>query len=184
MVTSYYWLINVFNNFVVYIAVILESNSMKKELIEFSFNQKEEVLVAQSSLGLCAVFLGNDFEHLVTMLKLQFPWAKLQEKKSLSTTFSLRNGHTEVDLRGTPFQKSVWKIIKSIPTGQTLTYGQIAEKLGKPKSSRAVARCCGQNPLAIIIPCHRVVRKDGKPSGFRWGMARKERLLRLERAVF
>jgi len=86
-----------------------------------------------------------------------------------------------VDVAGTPFQKAVWNAIRSIPHGRTETYAQIAEKIGHPKSVRAVASACGANPLAVFTPCHRVVRADGKSTGYAWGMDRKRAILQLER---
>lgn len=87
----------------------------------------------------------------------------------------------QFDVVGTSFQKAVWNAIRSIPHGRTETYARIAEKIGHPKSVRAVASACGANPLAVLTPCHRVVRADGRPSGYAWGMARKHAILMLER---
>jgi AraC family transcriptional regulator of adaptative response/methylated-DNA-[protein]-cysteine methyltransferase len=85
-----------------------------------------------------------------------------------------------LDVRGTAFQQRVWQALREIPPGKTASYAQIAARIGAPKSARAVARACGANPLAVVIPCHRVVRSDGDISGYRWGVERKRRLLQRE----
>jgi AraC family transcriptional regulator, regulatory protein of adaptative response / methylated-DNA-[protein]-cysteine methyltransferase len=86
-----------------------------------------------------------------------------------------------LDIRGTAFQRRVWEALRKIPAGSTVSYAEIAERIGQPKSVRAVAQACGANALAVAIPCHRVVRTDGSLSGYRWGVERKEKLLRRER---
>ena len=85
-----------------------------------------------------------------------------------------------VDVRGTAFQERVWRELRSIPQGETRTYSEVAQSLGEPSGARAVARACASNRLAFLIPCHRIVRKDGRPSGYRWGLERKQELLRRE----
>jgi AraC family transcriptional regulator of adaptative response/methylated-DNA-[protein]-cysteine methyltransferase len=85
-----------------------------------------------------------------------------------------------LDVRGSAFQERVWRALREIPAGQTLSYGELARKLDVPKAARAVARACADNPLAVAIPCHRVVRGDGGLGGYRWGLARKEKLLQRE----
>lgn len=87
-----------------------------------------------------------------------------------------------LDLAGTPFQLQVWNALLRIPFGQTLTYGQLAQRIGKPSAVRAVANACGANPLAVVVPCHRVVATDGKLTGYRWGVDRKQKLLANELA--
>jgi AraC family transcriptional regulator of adaptative response/methylated-DNA-[protein]-cysteine methyltransferase len=88
-----------------------------------------------------------------------------------------------LDVRGTAFQERVWRALRRIPTGATATYGDIARRIGVPKAVRAVAQACAANPLAVAIPCHRVVRSDGGVSGYRWGVERKRALLRREKAA-
>ncbi|MGH8451504.1 methylated-DNA--[protein]-cysteine S-methyltransferase, partial [Pseudomonas sp.] len=85
-----------------------------------------------------------------------------------------------LDLRGTAFQERVWQALREIPVGATATYAQIAQRIGAPKSFRAVAQACGANSLAVVIPCHRVVRSNGELSGYRWGVERKRQLLERE----
>ncbi|KAG1082292.1 hypothetical protein G6F40_015180 [Rhizopus arrhizus] len=87
-----------------------------------------------------------------------------------------------LDIRGTAFQQRVWQALQQIPRGQTASYADIAARIGAPRSSRAVARACASNPLAVAVPCHRVVRRDGDLSGYAWGVARKRELLRREKA--
>ena len=87
-----------------------------------------------------------------------------------------------LDVEGTAFQWAVWKALLRIPRGQTRSYGELAEQLGRPSASRAVARACASNPVAIVIPCHRVVRAGGEPGGYRWGVGRKKQLLAREAA--
>jgi AraC family transcriptional regulator of adaptative response/methylated-DNA-[protein]-cysteine methyltransferase len=85
-----------------------------------------------------------------------------------------------LDLRGTPFQRRVWQALRTIPLGETASYAEIARRIGAPKSARAVAAACRANPVAIVIPCHRVVRQDGSLAGYRWGITRKRALLARE----
>ena len=91
-----------------------------------------------------------------------------------------RELHVPIDDRGTDFQQRVWKALREIPVGTTATYGDIAKKIGSPDSVRAVGRACAANPLAVVIPCHRVVRSDGTMAGYRWGLERKRILLQRE----
>ena len=86
-----------------------------------------------------------------------------------------------LDLQGTAFQRRVWNLLKKIPSGQTRTYSDIAKQLGEPKSARAVARACATNSVAVIVPCHRVLRNDGSLGGYRWGLSRKVQLIGKER---
>ena len=88
-----------------------------------------------------------------------------------------------LDVRGTAFQQRVWQALRAIPGGSTASYAEIAERIGRPKAVRAVARACATNPVAVAIPCHRVVRADGALSGYRWGIERKRALLERERAA-
>lgn len=150
------------------------------------------VLVAASEKGVCAIFLGDDPDELVKALQDQFPRASLIGGDDEFEGFVARVlGFLEtpamgldlpLDIRGTAFQQRVWEALRRIPPGQTATYTEIAERIGSPKSVRAVANACGANVLAVAIPCHRVVRTDGSPSGYRWGIERKTELLRRESA--
>src|SRR5437899_2505138 len=91
------------------------------------------------------------------------------------------NPSLPLDIRATAFQRRVWEALQRIPRGETRSYSAIAKKIGMPKATRAVARACASNPVAVAIPCHRVVRQDGELGGYRWGIERKEQLLALEK---
>jgi AraC family transcriptional regulator of adaptative response/methylated-DNA-[protein]-cysteine methyltransferase len=151
------------------------------------------VLVAQSPKGVCAILLGDDPETLVHDLQDRFPRARLiGGDRAFEQTVAKVIGFVEapkrgldlpLDVRGTAFQQRVWQALRDIPAGSTASYSQIADRIGARRSARAVAHACGANPLAVAIPCHRVVRTDGSPSGYRWGIARKETLLRKEKGA-
>lgn len=148
------------------------------------------ILVAQSLRGVCAILLGDDPEKLVRELQDQFPKANLvgadhrfERLVAQVVGFIEAPGlglDLPLDLRGTAFQQRVWQALRDIPLGSTASYGQIAERIGAPKSFRAVAQACGANCLALAIPCHRVVRSNGDLSGYRWGVERKRLLLERE----
>lgn len=147
-------------------------------------------LVASTHLGICHISLGDDPEALVHELVDRFPRAELVgsnadfDRQVAKVVGLLENPSLSIDLlldiRGTVFQQKVWAILAEIPPGQTLSYAQVAARLGKPSASRAVAAACAANHLAIAIPCHRVVRSDGGLSGYRWGVERKKHLLAAE----
>ena len=148
------------------------------------------ILVAQSTRGVCAILLGDDPDQLVRDLQDQFPKADLVgADHRFEQVIAQVVGFIEapalgldlpLDLRGTAFQERVWQALRDIPLGSTASYAQIAERIGAPKSFRAVAQACGANSLAVAIPCHRVVRSDGALSGYRWGVERKRQLLERE----
>ncbi|MGH9311206.1 MAG: bifunctional DNA-binding transcriptional regulator/O6-methylguanine-DNA methyltransferase Ada [Vicinamibacterales bacterium] len=151
------------------------------------------VLVAQSAKGVCAILLGDDPEALVRDLQDRFPRATLVGgDAAFEQTVARVIGFVEqpavgldlpLDVRGTAFQQRVWQALRAIPIGSTATYAQIAARIGAPSGARAVAQACSANPLAVAIPCHRVVRTDGAVSGYRWGVARKRSLLQKEGAA-
>src|SRR5690606_29952222 len=145
---------------------------------------------AQSQRGICAIFLGDDPDALVRNLQDQFPKAQLLggdadfeqlvahvvgfvETPALGLNLPL-------DVRGTAFQQRVWQALREIPPGSTVSYSDIAERIGSPKAVRAVGTACGANRIAVAIPCHRVLRRDGDVSGYRWGVERKRELLKRE----
>ena len=148
------------------------------------------LLVAGTHKGICSVSLGDDDAELVAELRSRFPNAEpAGEAPELQAwvqdILALLKGaepSTELplDLRGTAFQWQVWNALRRIPKGVTRTYKEVAESLGRPKSARAVARACAGNTVALVIPCHRVVRTDGGLGGYRWGLERKRRLLETE----
>ena len=150
------------------------------------------ILVAATDKGVCAILLGDDPETLVRDLQDRFPKARLIGGDAEFEQLVARVvGFVEapalgldlpLDVRGTAFQQRVWQALRDIPAGTTASYAEIAARIGAPKAVRAVAQACGANPLAVAIPCHRVVRTDGALSGYRWGVERKRALLEREAA--
>lgn len=152
------------------------------------------ILVAATSKGVCAVLLGDDPEELAHDLERRFPRARLigadatfealvakvvgLVESPLASTATSRD--LPLDIRGTAFQERVWKALRKIPAGKTVTYTELARSIGAPKAVRAVAQACAANAIAIAIPCHRVIRNDGNVSGYRWGVDRKRALLARE----
>jgi len=150
------------------------------------------ILVASTERGVCAILLGNDPERLVRDLQDRFPNARLVGgDKHFERVVAKVVGFVErpalgldlpLDVRGTAFQQRVWQALRKIPAGATASYQEIAERIGAPSAVRAVARACASNTIAVAIPCHRVVRRDGSLSGYRWGVERKRALLAREKA--
>ena len=150
------------------------------------------ILVAHSDRGVCAIFLGDDPAALARELQDRFPRANLIggdaafEKLVARVVGFVEAPGTGLDLpldvRGTAFQKRVWQALRRIPAGKTVSYTELAKRIGAPKSVRAVAGACAANALAVAIPCHRVVRNDGGLSGYRWGVERKRALLAREKS--
>lgn len=148
------------------------------------------ILVAAGSRGVCAIFLGDDPEQLARDLQDRFPQASLvggdadfEYHVARVVAFVEAPGlglDLPLDIRGTVFQQRVWQALQEIPVGTTVSYAEIAARIGQPKSTRAVARACAANVLAVAIPCHRVIKKDGDLSGYRWGVERKAALLERE----
>lgn len=148
------------------------------------------VLVAQSTKGVCAILLGDDPAALVRELQDRFPRATLLGgDEAFERTIAQVVGFVEqpsrgldlpLDVRGTAFQQRVWDALRKIPAGATASYTEVARRLGMPTGARAVAQACAANPLAVAIPCHRVVCMDGSMSGYRWGVERKAKLIEKE----
>ena len=163
-------------------------------LIRFAVGQCSlgAILVAATDKGVCAIEFGDDPEALVHGLQDRFPNARLVGgDRDFEQVVARVVGLVEapdhgvdlpLDIRGTAFQQRVWQAIRAIPAGATASYADIARRIGRPKAVRAVAQACASNAIAVAIPCHRVVRRDGSASGYRWGVARKEALLRREAA--
>jgi AraC family transcriptional regulator of adaptative response/methylated-DNA-[protein]-cysteine methyltransferase len=145
------------------------------------------ILVAASANGVCAILLGDDRQALAGELRQRFLRAKLIEadaafNATVAKAIRLIEAPASsvdlpLDVRGTAFQHRVWKALQAIPAGSTSTYAEVARRIGKPKAVRAVAGACAANPVAVAIPCHRVVRADGGLAGYYWGVARKRALL-------
>ncbi|MFQ5933706.1 MAG: bifunctional DNA-binding transcriptional regulator/O6-methylguanine-DNA methyltransferase Ada [Dehalococcoidia bacterium] len=150
------------------------------------------LLVAATEKGVCAVKLGDRDSDLHDDLRSEYPDAELHPDEGslgewIKAFLGYLNGNVPyldlpVDIRATVFQRQVWESLKAIPYGQTRSYREIAETLGRPKAARAVGGACAANPVALVVPCHRVVREDGNLGGYRWGLKRKAALLAKERA--
>ena len=156
-----------------------------------------QAIVATTARGICMVELGEDADALVRTLNVEFPRARLQQvdagrdeflaprvravADALAGKRARAPDKIPVDLIGTAFQKRVWDALMKIPQGETRSYAELAAALDAPKAARAVASACAHNRVAIIVPCHRVIRGDGSLGGYRWGLALKQRLLGRER---
>jgi AraC family transcriptional regulator, regulatory protein of adaptative response / methylated-DNA-[protein]-cysteine methyltransferase len=148
------------------------------------------MLIAATDKGICAIQFARSDDELIEGLKHEFPFAVRKPddsglKQWAEALLSKMAGNKldsalPLDIRATAFQRQVWTYLQSIPFGATRSYRDVAKAIGQPTASRAVARACATNPVAVAIPCHRVVRKDGNISGYRWGVQRKKRLLALE----
>jgi AraC family transcriptional regulator of adaptative response/methylated-DNA-[protein]-cysteine methyltransferase len=166
----------------------------QNEDIRFAIGQSSlgAILVASSRKGVASILLGNDPDALLRDLQDRFPKARLiGGDKDYEALVARVIGFVEapglgldlpLDVRGTVFQQRVWQALKGIPVGQTVSYTEIARRIGSPKAVRAVAGACAANNLAVAIPCHRVVRNDGSVSGYAWGVERKRALLDRESA--
>ena len=151
------------------------------------------ILVAASERGICAILIGDDPNALIHDLEDQFRRAELMGgdrmfEQVVAQVIGFVNDpstgfHLPLDIRGTAFQQRVWDALRRVSIGQTVTYTELAEQIGKPKAVRAVASACAANLLAVAIPCHRVIRQDGSLSGYRWGVERKSRLLDREQGL-
>ncbi len=148
------------------------------------------LLVARTERGICAVYPGDTDAALERELEEEFPRA---ERCKVATPFTearqvrdaLDKGAEQLppfDVTGTDFQRLVWAALARIPAGQTRTYGEVAKSIGRGGAARAVARACATNNVAVLVPCHRVIREDGGMGGYRWGLERKRKLLGLEGA--
>jgi AraC family transcriptional regulator, regulatory protein of adaptative response / methylated-DNA-[protein]-cysteine methyltransferase len=149
-----------------------------------------KVLIAATERGLCSVILGDSEKQVTGELRAQFPLATMHAEPGLAQRLAqVVSQFTEhpaafdlpLDVRATAFQMRVWEALRRIPRGETLSYAQLAKTVGQPTAVRAVARACATNPVAIVVPCHRVIGSDGKPTGYRWGMDRKKKLLEMEK---
>ena len=156
-----------------------------------------KLLLAATDHGLCFVQLGGTKDELLARLRHEYPRAELRPmEEAYSPAFhawmealyrhvqeGTPHGDLPVDVRASAFQERVWSFLRSIPWGETRTYAEVAAGIGAPRATRAVARACATNPVAVAIPCHRVIRGDGSLAGYRWGAERKRRLLDRERAA-
>ncbi len=148
-------------------------------------------LVAATSRGVCAIRLGAHDSELIEDLRQDFPEATIERNdhalgflseliQQLASGRPAASSDIPLDLQGTTFQATVWEELRSLAPGTTATYGEIAARIGRPTAARAVANACASNPIALVVPCHRVVRGDGAMGGYRWGVERKQSLLSAE----
>src|SRR2546422_2249144 len=148
------------------------------------------LLVAATPRGICRVSLGHGAPELEAELRGEFPGAEIQRDRgdlgrwvaAILRYLDGREPHLDLplDIRATAFQRQVWEALRKIPYGRTRSYAEVARAIGRPRATRAVARACASNPAALVIPCHRVVKSNGDLGGYRWGMERKQALLRQE----
>ena len=148
------------------------------------------LLVAATEHGICSVKAGRSDPELLRDLQREFPKARIERGKGASRFLEALNDHLSgqevklpVDVRGTDFQLKVWSALRDIPLGETRSYSEVAEMIGVPRAVRAVANACASNPVPLIIPCHRVIRKDGSLGGYGLGIGRKKVLLSAERRL-
>jgi AraC family transcriptional regulator of adaptative response/methylated-DNA-[protein]-cysteine methyltransferase len=149
------------------------------------------MMIAATDKGVCSIQFGRSDGELLEGLKREFPFAARKADEgglqawvdALLSKMTGRelNAELPLDIRATAFQRRVWTYLQSIPFGSTRSYSEVAKAIGQPTASRAVARACATNPVAVVIPCHRVVGKDGSSSGYRWGVERKKTLLEMEK---
>jgi AraC family transcriptional regulator of adaptative response/methylated-DNA-[protein]-cysteine methyltransferase len=161
--------------------------------IDFSISRSPlgRLLVAATARGVCRVMIGDDDRAMEQELRLEYPHAEIRQNdrllsvqvRALLEYLRGRSPHPDLplDVRATAFQWRVWRQLRAIPYGETRSYQQVARDMGAPTAARAVARACATNPVALLIPCHRVIRTDGSMGGYRWGIPRKETLLAREK---
>ena len=154
-----------------------------------------QALVATTERGICMVELGADAQALERSLHVEFPHAQLERVdagrdeflaprvRAVADALAGKQAHVDLDLLGTAFQKKVWDALMRIPRGETRSYAAVAADVGAPQGARAIANACAHNRVAILVPCHRVVRNDGSLGGYRWGLPLKEQLLRRDQAA-
>jgi AraC family transcriptional regulator of adaptative response/methylated-DNA-[protein]-cysteine methyltransferase len=146
------------------------------------------VAIARTAKGLAAAFIGDDGDLLAAHMEERITGAEQVEPDDLTERVIdaldsvCDDPEIPVDPKGTDFQKSVWRALREIPVGATVTYSELARRIGRPESVRAVAAACGANPIAVIVPCHRVIGKDGSLTGYAWGIDKKRMLLEREKA--
>ncbi len=165
-------------------------NNLAKETLSYSFHNSRwgQVLIASSPKGICFVSFAEDTESAREKLQSHFPKAFLNEKNDPAhqNALDIIDGKLsdaskiKLDIVGSEFQKTVWDALLQIPYGNTSTYSEIANRIGRPKAVRAVGNAIGRNNIAVLIPCHRIVRSTGKLSGYRWGVDLKKKILEQE----
>jgi AraC family transcriptional regulator of adaptative response/methylated-DNA-[protein]-cysteine methyltransferase len=158
--------------------------------VRFSVGQSTlgHVLVAETDEGVRAVLIGDSIADLQRDLRRRFPGAEsaparadLVESVIDYIEHPATADEPPLDIAGTPFQREVWRALREVPAGETTTYAELARRIGRPSAVRAVAGAVAANPVAVLVPCHRVIRSDGSLSGYRWGVERKRELLAREK---
>jgi AraC family transcriptional regulator of adaptative response/methylated-DNA-[protein]-cysteine methyltransferase len=149
------------------------------------------MLVAATDKGICSIKFGSSDDELTEGLKREFPFATRKRDDDSMQQWAAAllgqlagqkvNHALPLDIQATAFQRRVWTYLQSLPLGATRSYSEVARAIGEPQAARAVARACATNPVAVAVPCHRVVREDGGLGGYRWGLERKRTLLEMER---
>ncbi len=173
-------------------AKIYQKQSMKTKIFyTIAHCDLGYLLVATKDKGICSLKIGDRVENLVKILANEFNqatiiWDDESYQNWLEKILNFVAGkdynlELPIDIRGTDFQKKVWQALQNISYGETRTYQEIANELGKPKANRAVGNACGANPIALIIPCHRVICSDGSLGGYHWGIERKRKLIEREK---
>jgi AraC family transcriptional regulator of adaptative response/methylated-DNA-[protein]-cysteine methyltransferase len=151
------------------------------------------MLIAATDKGICSIQFADSDDQLQQGLMREFPFAARRRDDAAMAEWKVNltrlmegreaNPSLPLDIRATAFQRRVWEALQGIPRGETRSYSAVAKKIGMPKATRAVARACASNPVAVAIPCHRVIREDGDLGGYRWGIERKEQLLVMEKQL-
>ncbi|KAA6327128.1 Bifunctional transcriptional activator/DNA repair enzyme Ada [termite gut metagenome] len=182
------------NPFVTIVPMLSGESQSRKLMIVYSFSDTPfgEVLTASTSKGLCYMAFAESREQALTELKHLFPNAQYtngtnEYQQQALAVFTGDWGNLQpviLHLKGTAFQLDVWKMLLQIPAGTLTTYGSIARRLNNPKASRPVGNAVGSNPVAFIIPCHRVIRSDGGLGGYHWGLECKTKMIRWEKEQF
>jgi AraC family transcriptional regulator of adaptative response/methylated-DNA-[protein]-cysteine methyltransferase len=173
------------------VAAVVRYTIFRYTIVRYRGSPLGRMLIAATDKGICAIQFGDSEQQLQQGLMREFPFAVRRRDDAAMSQWRdnltrLIQGHElnpslPLDIRATAFQRRVWEALQKIPRGETRSYSAIAKKIGMPKATRAVARACATNPVAVAIPCHRVVRQDGELGGYRWGIERKEQLLAMEK---
>lgn len=173
------------------VAAVVRYTIFRYTMVRYPGSPLGRMLIAATDKGICAIQFGDSEQQLQQGLMREFPFAvrrrddaaMSQWRESLTRLIQGHELHPSLplDIRATAFQRRVWEALQKIPRGETRSYSAVAKNIGMPKATRAVARACATNPVAVAIPCHRVVRQDGELGGYRWGIERKEQLLAMEK---
>jgi AraC family transcriptional regulator of adaptative response/methylated-DNA-[protein]-cysteine methyltransferase len=173
------------------VAAVVRYTIFRYTIVRHPGSPLGRMLIAATDKGICAIQFGDSEQQLQQGLMREFPFAARRRDDAAMSQWRenltrLIQGHElnpslPLDIRATAFQRRVWEALQKIPRGETRSYSAVAKKIGMPKATRAVARACATNPVAVAIPCHRVIREDGELGGYRWGIERKEQLLAMEK---